>query len=101
MPKIIRNTDISSILFAAPTGHRHLRLAVRLEDGTDIVLQEATAAAITRVYTSVKTHPVRRAAKLVSGTPDGMKDGYAERQLIETDADEADIVAELEGLLGG
>jgi len=101
MPKIIRNSDISSILFAAPTGHTHLRLAIRLKDGTDIVLQEATAAAITRAYTSVKTHPLRRAAKLVSTTPDGLKEGFAKRQLIETDVGDEEAIAEMNDLLEG
>jgi len=101
MPNIIRNSEIDSVIFAAPTGHTHLRLAVRLKDGTDIVLQEATVAAIARAYTSVKTHPVRRAVKLVSVTPEGLKDGYARHQLIEADASEDEAVAELDRLLGG
>ena len=98
-PRIIHNGDIASLLIAIPDGHRHLRLALTMEDGETLVLPEAAVAAIVRAYTAVKTHPARRAAKMLSVTPEGLKPGYAERQLIEQDADDAEVIAELTRLL--
>jgi len=96
---IIKNSDITSALLAAPEGHRHLRLALTTNDGDTVVLQEATVAAIVRAYTTVKTHPAKKVVKMVSAKPAGLKEGYAEDQLIEMDVDDADVVAELTALL--
>ncbi|MBI5190162.1 MAG: hypothetical protein HZA22_05765 [Nitrospirae bacterium] len=95
----IRNEDISSALLAVPEGHTHLRLALTTKDGENVVLSEAAIAAIVRAYTTVKTHPVKRAVKLVSETPVGLKKGYAKHQLIEADVPDEDVVGEMTGLL--
>jgi len=97
-PRIIKNEDISSALIAVPEGHRHLRLALTTKDGETIVLQEATVAAIVRAYTTVKTHPMMHAVKLVSVRPDHLKEGYADDQLIELSADD-EVVGEITELL--
>jgi len=96
--RIARNEDISSLLMAVPTDHTHLRLAVQFRTGETLVLQEAAVAAIVRAYTSVKTHPVRRAVKMVSIPITDRKKGYAEHQLIETDAPDDEVEAEMTGL---
>ena len=95
----IRNEDILSALLAVPDGHRHLRLALTTRDGEIIVLQEAAVAAIVRAYTTIKTHPVRRAVKLESAPIAGRKKGYAEHQLIETDATYGEVEAEMTRLM--
>jgi len=88
---IIKNEDIDSVLLAVPEGHRHLRLALTTSDGETVVLQEAAVAAIVRAYVTVKTHPQMRAIKLISAKAEGLKEGYAADQLIESEADEAVI----------
>ena len=98
--KLITNEDIESALLAVPEGHRHLRLALTTRDGNTIVLQEAALAAIVRAYTTVKTHPVRRAVKMVSGKPAGLKKGYAKDQLIEVDAPDEEVESEITRLIG-
>jgi hypothetical protein len=99
--RIIKNEDISSALLAVPSGHRHLRLAITTNDGDTIVLQEATVAAIVRAYTAIKTHPVRKAVKLVPVAPEGLKEGYARHQLLEADISDEDIVAEITKMTAG
>lgn len=96
---VLRNEDIDSAILAIPEGHRHLRLAITTKDGETVILQEATVAAIARAYTTVKTHPVKRAVKLVSVKPAGLKKGYAEDQLVEVGEDEKKIIAEMSELL--
>ncbi len=102
MPKLkfVKNEDIASALLAVPAGHRHLRLALTTREGETIVLQEATVAAIVRAYTTVKTHPVRRAVKMLSMQPSGIKDGYAKDQLVEADTPDREVIAEITALLG-
>lgn len=97
--RLVKNEDIASALLAVPTGHRHLRLALTTTEGETIVLQEATVAAIARAYTSIKTHPVKKAVKLVSVEPEGLKKGYATHQLLEADIRDEDVVAEITKLL--
>jgi hypothetical protein len=97
--RIIKNSDLASALLAAPEGHKHLRLALTTKDGDTIILQEATVAAIARAYTTIKTHPVKAAVKMVSARPEGLKKGYAEDQLVEVDADDSDVIAELTALI--
>jgi hypothetical protein len=80
---IIRNEDIEELTTEIPEGHLHLRTAIRLRDGTELVIQEATAAAIVRAYVTVKTHPTILKVRLVCKRPEERKDGYAEWQLIE------------------
>jgi hypothetical protein len=99
--KIIKNEDIASAILAVPEGHRHLRLLLTTKDGETVVLQEATIAAIARAYTAVKTHPVKRAVKMVSVKPDGLKDGYAKDQLMEVDAPDDEVAAEMTRLIDG
>ncbi|MGC2423056.1 MAG: hypothetical protein WA666_01720 [Nitrospirota bacterium] len=94
---IIKNEDIDSVLLAVPEGHRHLRLALTTKEET-IVLHEAAVAAIVRAYVTVKTHPQMRAIKLISAKPEGLKEGYAADQLIESEADEA-VIEEMTHLL--
>ena len=98
--KLLRNEDIESALLAAPSGHRHLRLAIRTKDGETIVLQEATVAAIVRAYTAIKTHPTKQAIKMISKKPEGLKKGYAADQLIEVEVDDGEVIRELTELLG-
>ncbi|MBI5694366.1 MAG: hypothetical protein HZC51_01310 [Nitrospirae bacterium] len=96
------NDNLTSALLAVPEGHTHLRLALTTKDGETVaLLSEAAVAAIVRAYTTVKTHPVRRAVKLVSETPDGLKTGYAKDQLIEADVPDEDVVGEMTELLEG
>ena len=79
----IRNCDVVSISAEIPPGHRHLRTTVLLADGTELVFQEATVAAMVRSYTAVKTHPTATGVKLTGRYLDSRKDGYAEWQLLE------------------
>lgn len=97
--RVITNDNIASALIAVPDGHTHLRLALTTKDGDTVVLSEAAVAAIVRAYTTIKTHPVKRAVKLVSRTPDGLKKGYAKDQLIEADVPDEDVVGEMTKLL--
>jgi len=96
---LIRNEDISTALLGVPEGHRHLRLALTTRDGKTLVLQEATVAAIVRAYTGIKTHPVRRAVKMVSMPVAERKKGYAEHQLVEEDVPDSVVVAEITEIL--
>ena len=96
---LLCNNDVETAILAVPHGHQHLRLAFTSRSGDTIILQEATVAAIVRAYTTVKSHPVRNAIKLVSVKPEQLKKGYAEDQLVEVDEDEVKIVAELSELM--
>lgn len=80
---IIRNEDVLELVAEIPEGHKHLRTTVRLQDGTELVFQEATVAGIVRAYVSVKTHPRKRGVSMKGGTLGNRKDGYAEWQLLE------------------
>jgi len=46
----IKNEDIKEILVEIPEGHRHIRTKIILQDDTELVLQEAAVANITRAY---------------------------------------------------
>jgi hypothetical protein len=79
----IRNEDIKEILLEIPEGHKHIRTTITLQDGSELVLQEAAIANITRAYITVKTHPQKTSVKL-KGTPlNEKKAGYADWQLLE------------------
>ncbi|RPI35747.1 MAG: hypothetical protein EHM54_07445 [Nitrospiraceae bacterium] len=79
----IRNEDIKEILVEIPEGHKHIRTTIFLQDGSELVFQEAAIANITRAYITVKTHP-RKASVTLKGTHlSGKKAGYADWQLIE------------------
>jgi hypothetical protein len=83
--RVIRNQDVEEVRVEVPEGHEHLRITVRLVDGMEIVLQEATVAGIVRAYVSIKTHPTLLGVRL-RGKPLGdRKAGYAEWQLLEED----------------
>ena len=96
---VFRNSDIDLILMGIPSGHKHLRLVIKSGDKY-MVFQEATVAAIVRAYVNIKTHPRRRAVKMVKERVMDRKQGYAEYQLIEVVDDEEVIIEELDKLIG-
>ena len=61
---IIKNEDIREIIIEVPAGHKHLRAFLVLEDGTEIVFQEATIANLARAYVDLKTHPIKEKVSL-------------------------------------
>jgi hypothetical protein len=79
----IRNEDIKEILVEIPEGHKHVRTKITLQDNTELVLQEAAIANITRAYITVKTHPQKESVKLKGRQLTDKKDGYAGWQLLE------------------
>ena len=79
----IRNEDIKEILVEIPEGHKHIRTKITLQDNTELVLQEAAIANITRAYITVKTHPQKESVKLKGRQLADKKDGYADWQLLE------------------
>ena len=97
--RVIKNEDISQAIIAVPEGHSHLRLALTTKDGDTVILQEAALAAVVRAYTTLKTHPVKRAVKLVSVKPVRLKEGYAKDQLLEVELADPEVAAELSALL--
>ena len=80
---IIRNEDIEELTAEIPEGHLHLRITIKLRDGTELVFQEATAAAAVRAYITVKTHPTLCKLRLTGRKLEEKKEGYAEWQLME------------------
>lgn len=80
---IIRNEDVSEILMEIPEGHRHLRASLHLQDGSELVLQEATIANLVRAYVTVKTHPQKETITLKGTSLSDKKQGFADWQLIE------------------
>jgi hypothetical protein len=79
----IRNEDIKEILVEIPEGHKHIRTIITLQDGSELVFQEAAIANITRAYITVKTHPQKASVKLKGTHLSGKKAGYADWQLLE------------------
>ena len=79
----IRNEDIKEILVEIPEGHKHVRTKITLQDNTELVLQEAAIANITRAYITVKTHPQKESVKLKGRQLTDKKYGYAGWQLLE------------------
>lgn len=79
----IKNEDIKEILVEIPEGHKHIRTKITLQDNTELVLQEAAVANITRAYITVKTHPQKESVKLKGRQLTDKKDGYADWQLLE------------------
>jgi hypothetical protein len=79
----LRNEDIRELIAEIPDGHTHLRITLILHNGTEITFNEATAANFVRAYVSVKTHPLKTRARLVGRRIPGLKNGYADWQLIE------------------
>lgn len=79
----IRNEDIKEVLVETPEGHRHVRTRISLQDGTELVFQEAAMANIVRAFITVKTHPKKSSVRLRGSKSGDGKPGYAEWQLIE------------------
>ena len=80
---IIRNEDIKELTAEIPQGHRHIRTTIVLQDGRELVFQEAAMANLLRAYITVKTHPVKEKVILKGRKIEDRKDGYAEWQLVE------------------
>ena len=80
---IIRNEDVEEVIAEIPEGHLHLRIVVRLTNGQQFVFQEATAAALSRAYVTVKTHPTLCKVRLTGKKLEERKEGFAEWQLME------------------
>ncbi len=80
---LLRNEDVMEVTAEIPEGHLHLRTTVRFADGSSIVFQEATVAALVRAYISVKTDPLRSRIVLMGRSVPERKKGYAEWQLLE------------------
>lgn len=85
---IVRNEEIVRVTVETPAGHRHLRTAVLLSDGTELVFQEAAIANIVRAYIGVKTHPAVTKVILKGQRVAARKEGYAEWQLLEEEEDD-------------
>ncbi|MGC8994051.1 MAG: hypothetical protein ACP5J0_01525 [Pyrobaculum sp.] len=85
------------VVAAIPTGHRHLRIILFFDDGTQILLTEALAAGIARAYIDVVAHPTRRGVVLCVKEVEG-KPGYAKTQLVECGGEE-EAVAEVDAAL--
>ena len=80
---VLRNEDVTGIIAEIPAGHHHLRTTVMLADGSSLVFQEATVAALVRAYVTLKTHPVKSRVVLKGARQNQRKRGYAEWQLQE------------------
>jgi len=79
----ISNEDIKEVLVEIPVGHRHVRTRIVLQDGTELVFQEATLANLVRAFITVKTHPEKTSVSLKGRRIEKGKQGYAEWQLVE------------------
>ncbi len=79
----ISNEDIREVLMETPEGHRHVRTRIFLQDGTELVFQEAALANIVRAFVTVKTHPEKTSVRLTGRKCGQWKPGYAEWQLLE------------------
>lgn len=87
---IIRNEDVKELILETPEGHQHLRATVILQDGTKLVFQEATIANLVRAYVTLKTHPTMEKVKLIGTKLSWAKEGHAEWQLLEAEAEETE-----------
>ncbi len=87
--RIVRTTDVQAVTVEQPAGHVHVRTTLRLSDGTELVFQEATVAAIVRAFVSLKTHPAKTRVELRGAALAERKAGFAEWQLLEA-TEEAD-----------
>jgi hypothetical protein len=85
---IIKNEDIDELIMEVPEGHKHLRTILRLKDGREIILQEATVANLVRAYITVKTHPTVERVVQKSVRITKRKADFAEWQLIENNFQE-------------
>jgi hypothetical protein len=101
MVKIYRNEDVEEIIAAIPRGHRHVRFLIRFRD-QEILLQEATVAAIVRAYALTALHPARQGIILrrkILGKGD-KKIGFASAQLIEEYGSEGEAVNRITKIIG-
>ncbi len=83
MLKIIHNEDIKELIVEIPERHKHLRAKIVLQDGIELIFQEATIANLVRAYITVKTHPQTIRVVLKGKKIFDRKEGYAEWQLVE------------------
>jgi len=85
--EVLANADIEEIELFVPAGHHHLRAVLHLRNGEELVLQEATVAALTRAFVTVKTHPIRERLRLIGRQmeEDENREGFAFWQLLEED----------------
>ncbi len=99
--RVIRNEDVEKVLLGVPIGHKHLRISMKLKNGTTLIFQEATIANISRAYVTLKTHPSvqTQELKMKTLTEEQRKEGYATHQLIETSRDSSEINTELKEFL--
>jgi len=99
--RIIRNEDVEKVLMGVPNGHKHLRICMKLKNGTFLIFQEATIANISRAYVALKTHPSLQAyeLKIKILNEEQRKEEYATHQLIETPRSSSEINAELKEIL--
>jgi hypothetical protein len=80
---IIHNNDIKKLAAEIPEGHKHIRITILLQDGTELVFHEASIANLVRAYITVKTHPTIRKIELKGKHLSERKDGFAEWQLLQ------------------
>ncbi len=97
----LKNADIKRLVVGIPDGHSHIRAAIETRDGDQIILQEATLAAIVRGYTTVKTSPTAYAVEFESAVVPERKKGYADHQLVESAKSDAQTRVELGEILSG
>lgn len=83
---IIHNEDVLKISVEIPENHQHIRTTIVLNNGTELVFQEATIANLVRAFLTVKTHPFCKKINLIGQKVSGQKEGYAQWQLLETDS---------------
>jgi len=92
---IIRNCDVQRVVIGIPKSHKHLRIAIFLNNDMVLVFHEATMANIMRAFITVKTHPLVEAVELQSVKLEQRKKGFAEYQLLEVKRSAKDISEEL------
>jgi len=97
--KIIRNRDVDYVIVAIPKSHKHIRVIIKLNDGTIMIFHEATIANIVRAYVTIKTHPIIKAVKLSKRCLEERKEGYAKYQLLEENLPEDSILSEVDRIL--
>lgn len=100
---VIRNEDVDQVLIGVPEGHKHVRICMKLKNGSILIFQQATIANISRAYIALKTHPSIQAQELKMKilTEEILKEGYARHQLLETHRSNKEIENELKELLEG
>ncbi|MCD6451579.1 MAG: hypothetical protein J7L64_04385 [Acidobacteria bacterium] len=94
---ILRNEDITEVIIGIPEDHRHLRAVIKTKLGKTIIIHEASLANMVRAYITVKTHPVKKAVRLIGREITAERKGeYAHYQLLEEEGSN-----DLPGLLAG